>query len=244
MYLSRLILTTRQAQVRRDLSDVHRLHRTVLAAFPQVPAGAQARDHFGILYRAEPVASAPGLVRLLVQSNTPPDWSGLPAEIFGPAPDERGNPAVRSVAEEYERITAGAQLIFRLRANPTKRLNDRVRGSEDKLLGKRVALLKEKDQLAWLVRKGEQHGFRLLATELNAQIPAAQAAPQPTERGRRPDRDGGDPRPLCFGAVLFSGCLEVSDATLFRAALAGGIGSGKAFGFGLLSVAGRMKDEG
>jgi CRISPR system Cascade subunit CasE len=37
--------------------------------------------------------------------------------------------------------------------------------------------------------------------------------------------------------VLFSGRLEVTDAALFRDALAKGIGSGKAFGFGLLSIA-------
>ena len=39
------------------------------------------------------------------------------------------------------------------------------------------------------------------------------------------------------GAVLFEGRLEVTDRTMFLEALRGGIGSGKAFGFGLLSVA-------
>jgi CRISPR system Cascade subunit CasE len=44
--------------------------------------------------------------------------------------------------------------------------------------------------------------------------------------------------PLRFGAVLFEGRLEVTDRELFLTALREGIGSGKAFGFGLLSVAG------
>ncbi|MBO9390922.1 MAG: type I-E CRISPR-associated protein Cas6/Cse3/CasE [Roseiflexus sp.] len=35
MYLSRLILDVRQPRVRRDLSDVYRLHRTILSAFPR-----------------------------------------------------------------------------------------------------------------------------------------------------------------------------------------------------------------
>ena len=43
--------------------------------------------------------------------------------------------------------------------------------------------------------------------------------------------------PLRFGAVLFNGRLEVTDAERFQQTLATGIGSGKAFGFGLLSIA-------
>ena len=236
-YLSRLILDTRQRQVRRDLGNTHQLHRTVLAAFPQLPPGTLAREQFGLLYRVEPIVGEAALLRMLVQSNTLPDWSQLPAGALGPTSDGRGNPAVRSVGEEYERIGVGASLLFRLRANPTKRLSDRTPGRENALLGKRVALLRESEQLAWLGRKGEEHGFRLLATELSADVPAVQAAAQGTERGRRPSRNGVAAMPLCFGAVLFSGRLEVTDAERFQAALAGGIGSGKAFGFGLLSVA-------
>lgn len=237
MYLSRLILDARRPRVRRDLGDVHQLHRTVLSAFPQAPEGSSAREHFEVLYRAEPIAAAPALVRLLVQSGAAPDWSHLPGDVLGPALDGRGNPAVRRVDEEYDRIVTGARLLFRLRANPTKQLSDRTPGRQDRLVGKRVALLREEEQLAWLARQGERHGFRLLATELSAEIPAAQAALQAAECGRRPSRDGTETMPLTFGAVLFTGHLEVTDAEQFRATLAGGVGRGKAFGFGLLSVA-------
>jgi CRISPR system Cascade subunit CasE len=237
-YLSRLILDTRHRQIRRALGDTHQLHRAVLAAFPQAPDGASARQHFGLLYRAEPIEGTPALLRLLVQSAVRPDWTQLPAETLGPAPDERGNPSVRRVDEEYARIDAGTRLRFRLRANPTKTLSDRTPGREDRLLGKRVALLREEDQRDWLERKGGQHGFRLLTTVLDPELPAVAVAPQATERGRRPARDGERALPLCFGAVLFNGQLEVTDAELFRGALSAGIGSGKAFGFGLLSVAG------
>lgn len=236
-FLSRLILDMRHPRVRRDLSDSYQLHRTVLSAFPRAPEGASARKHFAVLYRGEPFGDAPALVRLLVQSNVAPDWSGLPTEALGPAFDGRGNPAVRRVDEEYDRIVAGARFIFRLRANATKCLSDRTPGREDRLAGKRVALLREAEQLEWLARKGEQHGFRLLATELNPDLAAVQVSAQATERGRRPGQAGGGPMSLCFGAVLFNGRLEVTDAERFRAALRDGIGRGKAFGFGLLSIA-------
>ena len=42
---------------------------------------------------------------------------------------------------------------------------------------------------------------------------------------------------LTFGAVLFEGELEITNAEDFRNALTHGIGSGKAYGFGLLSIA-------
>ncbi len=237
MYLSRLILDTRQRDVRRDLGDVHRLHRTILHAFPQAPDPQRAREHFGLLYRIEPLPTAPQLVRLLIQSDHLPNWHALPSSYLGPAPDARGNPAIRTVGAEYERIADGDRLIFRLRANPTKKLSDRTPGRPDRLAGKRVALLREAEQLEWLTRKGEQHGFRLLHTAVASEILAVQAAVQATERGRRPARDGGESMPLRFGAVLFNGRLEVTDAACFQRTLETGIGSGKAFGFGLLSIA-------
>lgn len=235
IYLSRLILNARDIRVRRDVSDVYQLHRTILAAFPQAPDGVSAREYYGILYRLETVEHDPLLFRLIVQSTTQPDWTALPKHIFGPAPDDRGNPAVRRVDEEYARISNGMRLVFRLRANPTRRVSQRPERN-DPLAGKRVALLREEDQLTWLTRKGDQHGFRLLATQY-PNIPEAQAAKQANERGHRLTDKSNKPMPLTFGATVFTGQLEVTDAEQFRNALVKGIGSGKAFGFGLLSVA-------
>lgn len=237
LYLSRLILDIRHRQARRDMGDAYQLHRTVLGAFPAAPVRSQAREHFGLLYRAEPVEGAPTLVRLLIQANVAPDWSKLPPDYLGLAPDNRGNPAVRPVGAEYATITDGTRLVFRLRANPTKRLSDRTPGRADPLVGKRVALLREDEQLAWLARQGERHGFRLLTTERSPEVPEARAAVQTTTHGQRPTQGESAPMRLSFGAVLFSGRLEVTEAASFRKTLATGIGSGKAFGFGLLSIA-------
>ena len=63
-----------------------------------------------------------------------------------------------------------------------------------------------------------------------------------------PHRRGGEPvsythldlhsgHRMRFGVALFEGRLEVSDSSQFLAALQQGIGSGKAYGFGLLSIA-------
>ena len=42
-----------------------------------------------------------------------------------------------------------------------------------------------------------------------------------------------------FRGVVFDGHLRVTDERAFKAALANGIGSGKAYGFGLMSIAPR-----
>ncbi|MBO9390923.1 MAG: type I-E CRISPR-associated protein Cas6/Cse3/CasE [Roseiflexus sp.] len=96
--------------------------------------------------------------------------------------------------------------------------------------------MREEEQIAWLAHKGEQHGFRLLSTSVNPEAPAVQAAKQADEHGWRKVTQTQTMH-LTFGAVLFTGYLKVTDADRFRTALEHGIGSGKAFGFGLLSIA-------
>jgi len=240
IYLSRLLLDPLRRPVRRDLADCHQLHRTLLRAFPKAPAGAPAREHVGLLYRTEPYERHPRLIRVLVQSAVEPDWSDLPPDYLGPSPDERPNPALRTVDEAYGRISAGMQLTFRLRANPTKRISTNNTEQDARWRGKRIELRREDEQLDWLGRKGIDGGFRLLNVSTSPDIRDVHAANLEKVRGRRPSRDGAATMPLRFGAVLFEGYLEVIDADAFRITLRNGIGSGKAFGFGLLSVATRQ----
>ncbi|MCG8346388.1 MAG: type I-E CRISPR-associated protein Cas6/Cse3/CasE [Chloroflexales bacterium] len=237
LYLSRIILDIHNRMVQRDLADCHKLHRRILDAFPTAPPGTNARDHFGLLYRAEPFERENRLVRVLVQSAEEPNWLRLPASYFGPAPDGRGNPTVRLVDAEYEQVQTGMQLVFRLRANPTKRISRNNAEQGEQWRGKRIELRREEDQLAWLVRKGQQGGFRLVEVALRPEVLDTRVSTQEKIHGRRPAHDGAASMPLSFGATLFEGRLEVTDRTAFLATLRTGIGSGKAFGFGLLSVA-------
>lgn len=236
-YLSRLILDPLRRPVRRDLGDAYQLHRTMLRAFPQAPDGVPAREHFGLLYRIEPYERQPNLLRVLVQSALAPDWSKLPEQYLGRSPDERPNPAVRTIDETYGQLVTGMQLIFRLRANPTRRIGANNAEQGEQWRGKRVELRREDEQLDWLARKGAVGGFRLLHVSTQPAVRAVQAANLEKVRGRKPARDNADAMQLRFGAVLFSGQLEITDRDAFVATLEHGIGSGKAFGFGLLSIA-------
>jgi CRISPR system Cascade subunit CasE len=53
-------------------------------------------------------------------------------------------------------------------------------------------------------------------------------------QGRKPGRGRGTR--LTFEGALFEGNLEVVDSNLFFQTLSRGIGAGKAYGFGLLSI--------
>ena len=225
MYLSRLILNPRNRQVCAELERPYQLHRTLLRAFPHdLPAQAER-----VLFRLDEVAQR-GELHLLVQSQQLPDWGylGVPgareylAQVFA-----QENPAVKEV--NY-RLLAGQVLSFRLLANPTKRLSRSLtRGMET---SKRVGIYASKEQIEWLQRKGEQHGFRLLSAQTGQQARRKDQRPPQAE-----DAEPQVAHDLQFLSVRFDGMLAVVDPARLQTALAQGIGSGKAFGFGLLSLA-------
>ncbi len=231
LYLSRITLDGRSRTAQRDLTDCRALHRTVMRAFPTVPDGPdKAREAFGILFRAEPMPrSATSAFTLLVQSRERPDWSQLPDGYL--ALQEP-----KCVDGYYQGLQIGYILRFRLRANPTKRISANNDQETARWHGKRVELRRAEDQVAWLARKGIEGGFRLLHIQTDADVVDTSTRHGLNALGYRRDALEGRRR-MTFGSVLFEGRLAITDAELFRATLAAGIGSGKAYGFGLLSVA-------
>jgi CRISPR system Cascade subunit CasE len=146
---------------------------------------------------------------ILAQSDHKPDWEKLPQGY-----------CTEAVCKSLDNLTFSPNqvLAFRLRANPTRRVG---KSGDERWAGRRVGLMHEKDQLDWLQRKAEQGGFRILSVR---------AARDDDARASKTDHQ------MKFLAVRFDGVVEVTDAALFQNTLANGIGSGKAFGFGLVSV--------
>jgi len=222
LFLSRLKLNPRNPLTRRDLGDCQQLHCTVLNAFPQIEGDA-ARQHFGMLFRVE--QDQRGMVTLLVQSQSEPDWSHLPpGYLLEPATS-------KPVLALYAGLQPSHRLRFRLRANPTMRVSKNNTEQDARWRGKRIELRREEDRIAWLKRKADAAGFRLLSVEINSDVLNLQTATEAKNFGKH------EKGRLSFGAALFNGELEITDAEKFKQALANGIGSGKAYGFGLLSIA-------
>lgn len=240
MYLSRLMLDPRSRAVRRDLADCHAMHRTVMSAFPAVRKGEEARGQLGVLYRLE-IHPRTGRPTLLVQSRVEPDWSRLTLDYLWETGGDEENPAWKSVAQSFQCLEAGMVLVFRLRANPTRRIATGNAAEAERWRGKRVDLRREQDQLDWLRRKGEQSGFQLLHARASTAVPNVRAVPGQRLAGVRrsssEEGEAGRVDRLTFGSVLFEGELVITDAPVFRRALEEGIGPGKAYGLGLLSVA-------
>lgn len=230
MYLSRLILDARNATARHWLSDCHALHQFVMSGFPPVATGTPARAALGVLFRVEQM-TAPPAVPLLVQSQLAPAWAPPPGAVLRIDPP-------RPLDAWLNGMTAGSRYRFRLRANPVKRLGGKDDGD---WRGKRVELRSEADQVTWLTRYAGRCGFRLMDVRLRPDDPAlpdvvSWPVVRLQGRRRRPHGTAGEAPRVTLGAVLFEGVLEVADATALRQAIATGIGPGKAYGCGLLSL--------
>ncbi len=100
---------------------------------------------------------------------------------------------------------------------------------------RQVELRGEQACLAWLSRKAVQHGFELTSVQAMATVPNTIVRPGQKIVGMR---DGGPGRQsVTLGTVLFEGELRITDVGAFLCALSQGIGPGRAYGCGLLSIA-------
>lgn len=224
MFLSKLVLNSKNPCVRRDIGSPYDMHKTIL----RVGFSDTSKDDLGrVLFRVDkdPAGKLPPIV--LVQSELEPAWETLPENYTATTPEWK----------TYDpQFQIGQKLRFRLRANPTKRVaakNERL-GSTDE--GKRIGLLTEPDQLKWFLGKAEQGGFRVLRHNEPHDDPKnpvfnIQTVPEGRVWNGKFGYGGW------FLSVRFEGVLLVTDPTAFRTLIGAGIGSAKGYGFGLLSVA-------
>jgi len=201
------------------------MHRTLLGAFPALPERTSFRKHTGLLYRVDDDVRG-GRTVVLVQSQEQPDWAFLCDQDY--LVDQNSKP----IAAQYERLATGQVLSFRLRANVTKKIDTKTGSDGKRRHGRRVSLRRPEEQIDWVKRKGMEAGFALSRTRDWDSLDC-RASPEQDVKARR-ERGAAT---MTFGSVLFEGRLEVTSREMFIAALVNGIGSAKAFGFGLLSVA-------
>jgi CRISPR system Cascade subunit CasE len=171
-----------------------------------------------------------------VQSAVPPDWERAFCNaryLLADLGQERNPWEVRPFDPSF---TKGQRLRFRLAANPTKKIDTMKKAERQSLApeqlqdkkgrhGKRVPV--QPDQLLdWLVRRAQSEGFYVIEDSTSI---------QPGYIYMNKTRDGTAGQRL--RSVRYEGILEVTDPDKFRDTLFRGVGPGKAFGLGLLSVA-------
>ena len=211
--------------------------------------GVERSADSGFLFRIEPQPG--GRVVIVVQSAIEPNWH----YAFQNAGHLLRNPlAAPPHVEEFDPCySKDQQLRFRIRVNLSKKIKASANGTNltkagdgadrfgrPKTQSKRVALTWDKEQdpeeviREWFSRKGIDHGFKVQL--LRALQVGWGTGVDPDCKEADHKSGSGDGR-MKFRSAMLEGTLTVEDANRFREVIINGIGSGKAFGFGLLSVA-------
>lgn len=210
MYLSRVELDETRRETMRALMAPQKLHGAVEQAFP----GERRRR----LWRLDRLH---GRLYLLLLSEQQPDLSILTGQ-FGRPGEKKGGES-RSYDSLLQRIAPGTVWQFRLTANPTKSCPD---PSDPSSRGTVHAHITAEYQKQWLLQRAQKHGFSLRADEFTVT----------GSRWLRFSKGREQGSPVSLLAVTYEGVLRVEDADLFRSLLINGIGRGKAYGLGLMTV--------
>jgi CRISPR system Cascade subunit CasE len=241
MYLSCLLIALgdnpdRPRPGRLWLRNLYHVHQRLCMAFPSASRRAddkdflkpfnpedfgsgqvhvQRKDDSGFLFRIDPHLN--GRAVILVQSAIEPDWEYAfhNACYLLAAPPQ---------VKPFPPFTKGRHFRFCLVANPTRRLSKNSPDVKAGSIGKRVPV--QADQLFdWLTRQADKGGFSVDEDSIAIQTGYVYVNKKRDDKGQR------------MRSVRYEGILEVTDPAAFKEILIRGIGSGKAFGFGLLSVA-------
>ena len=206
MYLSRVALDVHKRSTMTALANPQQFHGAVEQAF----AGERRRR----LWRLDQLGDR---LYLLLLSEDTPDLRHM-VEQFGTGEI----PETKDYTPLLERIGPGTIWRFRLTANPTKSVPD---PKDPVKRGKICAHVTTEYQEKWLLERGEKCGYRL--------IPDGFAVTQCQWRRFQKGHKG---RPVSLLSVTYEGVLEVTEAEKFQRVLTEGMGRGKAYGLGLMTV--------
>jgi CRISPR system Cascade subunit CasE len=204
----------------------------VTKAFPQglvESAGGGPR----VLWRVDRNTRAETLLYLV--SPLRPDLTNLLKQVGQPTPEPSGWQTYE-YGSFLDSLTEGDTWAFRLTANPVHS----IRRKDDEPI-KRTAHRTPRHQMRWLLDRQEKAGFAVLERPADQRL-----LPEGDEhllivRDRRDLRfskaDGDRKHTVSLTAVTFEGRLRVTDAKLLRETLTSGLGKGKAYGCGLMTLA-------
>lgn len=215
--LSRVAINPQLRQGRKLLANPQAMHAAVLSCFPPDIDSDDAR----VLWRLD---QAEGAFTLYVTGPEAPDLRVIL--------EQAGWPTRPGQSTDYrpflDRLRAGQLWRFRLSANPVKSV-PAGRGER----GRVVPHVTRSQQLSWLEQRAVEHGFELLRTGESTDQVQATVTRSEDLRFRR----GNSSRPVSLRRAQFDGALTVTNAETLRKTLLLGIGRGRAYGCGLLTLA-------
>ena len=150
---------------------------------------------------------------ILILSKYRPDFSNFEAQFCS----DKGQS--KEYAPFLNSIQNGQTVKFRLRANPTQSK------SLPNQRGKVFPLLSNEGRKEWLLKRAENNGFSLESDYFEV----IEVIPQRFYRKQ-------NEKPVLITSVTYEGQLTIIDILKFKNLLVNGIGRGKAYGCGLMTV--------
>ncbi|MBN9612685.1 MAG: type I-E CRISPR-associated protein Cas6/Cse3/CasE [Actinobacteria bacterium] len=229
MYLTRFQINPHRRDAAKLLASPQVMHAAVLAGFPN-----EIRSDAGrVLWRVDRA----GVKHLLIISSpTKPDLTHLVEQAGWPAVE--GGWETRDFRPLLDRFDGGQQWGFRLTGNPTHALAPQPGERRGRIVAHRTV----EHQIGWLAAQSNRHGFSLVEQQiqrLDAESGQPRLITASTARLSRSEivRFARGGQTVTLRVAEFDGLLEITDPDRFRGALSHGIGSARAYGCGLLTVA-------
>ncbi len=258
MYFSCLEINTKNEKAVNWMTNLYRVHQRLYMAFEQQKNNKLEPD---FLYHLEEDFNKEGRPqpRILVLSNIEPFWNkAFNGENFLSDPPK----LIQLNLDNF--IKENVVFQFSLKANPTKKIKDYrnffsnhlqdyptkatrenqkqyqegkeklkelvkdiSKSDREQIKSKRVGIYKTDEQIKWLESKAKQSGFEILHLQFN----------KGEKEKAIKKQDNKLTHQIELLQVHFTGILKVTDAVAFKKAYCNGIGTGKAFGCGMLLLA-------
>lgn len=223
-FLSRVEINPARRGARRLLASPQAMHAAVLAAFP--PSAHQESGEEGrVLWRLDQGKNSN---MVYVVSPNLPDFTHLVEQAGWPHTTQWES---REYDPLLDRIQMGQFYGFRLTANPTRASLDKA-GPGEKSRGKVFGHVTASQQLQWLLDRQERLGCTLVGDQETENSPVNVQLV-----GRRRIAFMRSGARVTLDQATFQGVLRVADPQALRNVLVYGIGRGKAYGCGLLTLA-------
>lgn len=229
MYLSRCEINPNRRGAKHLLGNPQAMHAAVLSCFPRSLSAENGR----VLWRVDQSESG---VFLYVTSGLEPDFTVIQ--------EQAGWPDARTaLAKPYDRfldaLQEGQFYHFRLSANPVRGI-PRTGETRGKVRAHVTTAQREK----WLVQRSAELGFEICinphaldseSEKSDEEIPRLLSVVGSRkwlfDKGREDQRHR-----VTLQMVTFEGVLQVTDSSRLRETLVGGVGRGKAYGCGLMTL--------
>lgn len=216
LWLTRVVPDLRSRDARRDTAGpggaIH-LHRRLMSLFPS-DAGPDPRARFGILFRLEDTPSGP---HILLQSSVEPALDRLP--------ENYGTFLSRPLTPLLDALKPGLAIRYRCVASAVRKPGATTRALYN--LPPVVPLTGEAAD-EWWFRQADTAGLKPLT--LHSQ-------PLDVVQGKRGTQGPAAQQRVRHARTRFDGTAAIIDPDLLRTKITEGIGRGKPYGCGLLSIA-------